>query len=221
MLKIGAITFNPIQENTYIVSDETGQCVIIDAGNSNTAEDEKLFAYIDKHGLLPVMAVNTHGHIDHILGASAVTEKYGIPFAIHSGDRPVLMSAPVSAAMFGLDIDAVPEIGIDLKETPVLRFGNTELHVVHTPGHTPGGVTIFDPVSKAAFTGDTLFKNSIGRTDLPGGDYPTIVKSIIDKILPLGGEVKVFPGHGPQTTIGGESLYNPFITEVVNKEVTP
>ena len=122
--------------------------------------------------------------------------------------------------MFGLEVGALPEtIDIDLASTEELHFGNTTLRVIPTPGHTPGGVSLLHEESKSLFTGDTLFRECIGRTDLPGGDYPTIMKSILGSILPLGDEVVIYPGHGEKSNIGHESLYNAFVVEALNGEV--
>ena len=191
-MKIACLTFNPIQENTYVVWDDTKECAVIDAGNSTPKEDAALDGFLAEHGLKPVLAVNTHGHFDHVLGVEHLRKTYGIPFALSGKDA------------FMLDTDAV---------------GSTVLRVIRTPGHTPGHVSLYEPESKSLFTGDTLFRESIGRTDLPGGDYSWIMRSILDNLLPLGDEVHVYPGHGPESTIGHEVLYNPFIVEVLNEEV--
>ena len=189
-MKIACLQFNPIQENTYVVWDNTKACIVIDAGNSNPREDAALDNFIAEHGLKPVMAVNTHGHFDHTLGS-----------------------------VFGVKIGAMPAADLDLDTLSEVRFGNTALRVIRTPGHTPGHVALYEPDSKSLFTGDTLFRESIGRTDLPGGDYSWIMRSILDSLIPLGEEVHIYPGHGPESTIGHETLYNPFIVEVLNEEV--
>lgn len=219
MMKIACIQFNPIQENTYVVWDETMQCAVIDAGNSSERENAALENFIAERGLKPVLAVNTHGHFDHTLGVEFLKKKYGIPFAMSFADRFLLDDAATSGSVFGVSIGPMPSVDIDLDATPEVRFGNTVLEVIGTPGHTPGHVSLYEPESKSLFTGDTLFRESIGRTDLPGGDYSWIMRSILDKILPLGDEVRVYPGHGPQTTIGHEVIYNPFVVEVLNDEV--
>ena len=218
-MKIACLQFNPIQENTYVVWDDTKECVVIDAGNSNPHEDAALDNFIAEHGLKPVMAVNTHGHFDHTLGVEHLKQRYGIPFALSSKDGFLLDNAATSGSVFGVKIGAMPTADIDLDTTPEIRFGQTALRVIHTPGHTPGHVALYEPESKSLFTGDTLFRESIGRTDLPGGDYSWIMRSILDSLIPLGEEVRVYPGHGPESTIGHEMLYNPFIVEVMNEEV--
>ena len=219
MLKIACLTFNPIQENTYVLWDETNECVVIDAGNSSPREDAALDNFIAEHGLKPVLAANTHGHFDHTLGVEHLKQRYGIPFALSSKDAFLLENAATSGSIFGVKVGAMPTVERDLDGEQEIRFGKISLRVLRTPGHTPGHVAFFDEGSKSLFTGDTLFRESIGRTDLPGGDYSWIMRSILDVLVPLGDEVHVYPGHGPESTIGHEVLYNPFIVEVLNEEV--
>lgn len=219
MLKIACLPFNPIQENTYVLWDETNECVVIDAGNSSPREDAALDNFIAEHGLKPVLAANTHGHFDHTLGVEHLKQRYGIPFALSSKDTFLLENAATSGSIFGVKVGAMPTVERDLDGEQEIRFGKTTLRVLRTPGHTPGHVAFFDEESKSLFTGDTLFRESIGRTDLPGGDYSWIMRSILDVLVPLGDEVHVYPGHGPESTIGHEVLYNPFIVEVLNEEV--
>uniref|UniRef100_UPI003FEFEC96 MBL fold metallo-hydrolase n=1 Tax=Alistipes shahii TaxID=328814 RepID=UPI003FEFEC96 len=218
-MKIACLPFNPIQENTYVLWDETNECVVIDAGNSSPREDAALDNFIAEHGLKPVLAANTHGHFDHTLGVEHLKQRYGIPFALSSKDTFLLENAATSGSIFGVKVGAMPTVERDLDGEQEIRFGKTTLRVLRTPGHTPGHVAFFDEGSKSLFTGDTLFRESIGRTDLPGGDYSWIMRSIFDVLVPLGDEVHVYPGHGPESTIGHEVLYNPFIVEVLNEEV--
>lgn len=219
MIKVGVLPFNPFQENTIILSDESGECVIVDAGNYNPQEDAALSKYITDNGLKPIMAVNTHGHVDHMLGVNYVKETYGIPFAIHGKDKFLIDSAPTHGAIYGFKVDKVPTVDIDLEGQKELKFGNTVFQIIETPGHTPGHVAFYNSDNKLLLTGDTLFRESIGRTDLPGGDYSWIMRSILDKLIPLGDDVHFYPGHGMESTIGHESLYNPFVTEVLNHEI--
>ena len=219
-MKIARLIFNPIQENTYIIWDDTLEAAVIDAGNMNERENEVLAKFIADNGLKPKYALNTHGHFDHLLGVDFLREKYGAQLAMSSKDEFLLKGASVSAELFGVKADALPEaIDIDLEGKESIKFGNTELRIIPTPGHTPGHVAFFEPESKVLFTGDTLFRESIGRTDLPGGDYSWIMRSIIENILPLGDDVKIYPGHGETSDIGHESMYNPFVVEVINNEV--
>ena len=218
-MKIASLQFNPIQENTYILWDESKECVIVDAGNATPREDTALDNFLSEHGLKPVMAINTHGHFDHTLGVCHLKERYQIPFALSRKEQFLLDGALASGTIFGVKIGAMPTIDIDLDTTPEIHFGQTTLQVIPTPGHTPGHVCFYEPQSKLLLTGDTLFRESIGRTDLPGGDYSWIMRSILERLIPLGEEVALYPGHGPSSTIGHECLYNPFVVEVLNNEV--
>lgn len=219
-MKIARLIFNPIQENTYIIWDSTLEAAIIDAGESSERECEIIDKFIAERGLKPTLAINTHGHFDHLMGVEHLQRKYGVRFALSSKDEFLLKGASVSAELFGVRASDMPEtIDIDLDGLESISFGHTELKVIPTPGHTPGHVALYEPTSGVLFTGDTLFRESIGRTDLPGGDYSWIMRSIIDKILPLGDDVRIYPGHGEDSTIGHESMYNPFVVEVLNDEV--
>lgn len=210
---------NPLCENTYIVWDDTKECVVIDAGAMSDRENQMVAAVIAENGLKPVMAINTHGHFDHVGGVMYLKEQYGVQFACSSKDKFLLDAATSQGTMFGLKCNAAPAIDVDLDVVDNVRFGNTELSVIKTPGHTPGHVSLFAAEAKALFTGDTLFRESIGRTDLPGGDYSWIMKSILEQIIPLGDDVTIYPGHERESTIGHEVLYNPFVVEVLNNEV--
>ena len=218
-MNIAVLQFNPIAENTYILWDDTNKCVIVDAGNSNERENNALSNFITERGLTPVLAVNTHGHFDHVLGVEYLKKSYSIPFAMSAKDQFLLDNASTSSRIYGVEVTDMPTIDIDLDTTPELKFGDTTLTIIKTPGHCPGHVCIFEPVSKILLSGDTLFRESIGRTDLPGGDYSWIMRSILDNLIPLGDDVRVYPGHGPESTIGHETMYNPFIVEVLNDEV--
>lgn len=220
MIKIARLVFNPLQENTYIVWDDTLQAAVIDAGNMSPRENQMLENFLTERDLRPVLALNTHGHFDHTLGVEFLRSRYGAQFALHSADAFLLKAASVSAELFGVRAGDMPEaVDIDLDGRDEISFGDTTLKIITTPGHTPGHVAFYHPESKSLFTGDTLFRESIGRTDLPGGDYTWIMRSILDKIMPLGEDVKIYPGHGEESDLGHEALYNPFVVEVVNNEV--
>ena len=219
-MKIARLIFNPLQENTYVVWDETLEAVVIDAGNMSEKENATLEQFLSERGLKPVYALNTHGHFDHLMGVEFLRSRYGAKFAVSSKDKFLVESAKQNAAMFGIGGgDIVEVIDVDLEGIESIKFGQTELQIITTPGHTPGHVVFYEPQAKVLFTGDTLFRESIGRTDLPGGDYSWIMNSILEKIMPLGDEVQVYPGHGDTTDIGHESMYNPFVVEVMNQEV--
>ncbi len=219
-MNVAVLVFNFVQENTYIIWDETKECAIIDAGNSSERENQALQCFIAERGLKPVMAINTHGHFDHLLGVEWLRRQYGVPFAMSSVDSYLLEATPTGSVVYGTTLGEMPStIDIDLDGVKELTFGQTTLQVIKTPGHTPGHVSLYEPKSRVIFTGDTLFCESIGRTDLPGGDYVSLMNSITKVLIPLGDEVKVYPGHAEETTIGHESLYNPFVVEVISGEI--
>ena len=217
-MEIKRVVFNPFRENTYLVWDDTKECIIVDAGNMVEGENKILEEMISSRGLKPVMAVNTHGHFDHLGGVKWLKEQYGVQFACSSKDQ-FLIDSCAGGMMYGLKCNEVPAIDIDLDAVQSITFGQTTLTILKTPGHTPGHVVLFHAESKSLFTGDTLFRESIGRTDLPGGDYSWIMKSILEQIVPLGDDVTIYPGHEAESTIGHEVLYNPFIVEVLNNEI--
>ena len=217
-MEIKRVVFNPFRENTYLVWDDTKECIVVDAGNMNEGENRILAEMISSRDLKPVMAVNTHGHFDHLGGAMWLKEQYGVAFACSSKDQ-FLIDSVSGGMVYGIKCNDVPAIDVDLDAVTEVKFGNSTLKVIKTPGHTPGHVVLFGQEDKALFTGDTLFRESIGRTDLPGGDYSWIMKSIIEEILPLGDDVTIYPGHEDASTIGHESLYNPFVVEVLNNEI--
>lgn len=219
MIKLATLTFNPFGENTYILYDETGECLIIDAGCYSEKEQQTLEAFLEKNNLKPIMAANTHGHVDHICGVDYVVDRWNIPFAIHGFEKPLLDTAPVYGLTMGFNIDSAPVIDIDLAGTKEVKLGNSTVQVIQTPGHSPGHVVFYVPEADLLISGDLLFKESIGRTDLPGGSYPQLMNSIIEKVIPLGSQTQVFPGHGPHTSVAHEVMFNPFIVEAVKGEV--
>ncbi len=221
MIHIAVLPFNAFHENTYILSDETGACLIVDPGNYSAAEDARIADYIDSNSLKPSMIVITHAHVDHVPGVRFLKERYRVPFAAHGEDAFLLAAMPVSSKMYGFNIQHVPNIDIDLSKKSRLEFGHSEVEVLHVPGHSPGHIALYAPQERFLIAGDVLFAGSIGRTDLPGGDYKVLMNSILGKIVPLGGGVTVYPGHGRPTTISQELERNPFIVEVLNGEVAP
>lgn len=218
MIKLATLTFNPFGENTYILYDDTLECAIVDAGCNSANEQQTLAAFIEKNGLKPVMALNTHGHVDHICGVEFVKRQWGVPFALHHNDQPIMEMAHCYAEM-GFDVTTLPTVDIDLAVTPEIKVGNSTLRIVPTPGHTPGHVVIHAPEADLLLTGDLLFKESIGRTDLPGGSYTDLMNSIVERVIPLGSDTRIFPGHGPQSTVAHEVMFNPFIVEALRGDV--
>jgi hydroxyacylglutathione hydrolase len=212
MAAIVQLVFNEFSENTYIVYDETGECVVIDPGCSRGREREELAGSIARLQLRPVRLLNTHCHLDHVFGNAFVANAYGLPLEIHRDDLPVLESVPQVCAMYGIAMEeASPAPGAYLAEGDVVRFGHTSLEVLHTPGHSPGSISFFCRADKILLSGDVLFYGSVGRSDLPGGNHDTLIESIRQKLMPLGDDVKVYSGHGSATTIGFERINNPFL----------
>jgi glyoxylase-like metal-dependent hydrolase (beta-lactamase superfamily II) len=183
----------------------------VDPGCVSAAEQGQLDDHLSSQGLKPVMLINTHAHLDHVFGVNYVSEKYNLDLHLHDGERPLLEAGPQIAKMYGLALEAnrAPVVSIDEGQT--LTFGNTTLEILLTPGHSPASVCFYHRESRQLIAGDVLFQGSIGRTDLPGGDYDTLIGSITDKLFPLGDDVFVYPGHGPATTIEVERRTNPFL----------
>ncbi len=207
-------TFNPFQENTYIVYDETGECIIFDPGCYSAEERAAFKAIIEKQELTPVRLINTHCHIDHVFGNQFIMDTYGLELEMHEGEVPVLKAAPQSASMFGLPLPSgnfTGEPGRFIEPGEKITFGNTSLKALFTPGHSPASLSFFCENDRFLIAGDVLFMGSIGRTDLPGGDFDTLIRSIRNELMPLGEDVTVYPGHGPETNIGYEKQHNPFL----------
>jgi hydroxyacylglutathione hydrolase len=211
MINIETFIFNPFRENTYLLYDHTGECIIVDAGCELQEEREELEGFIQEHGFRPVKLVNTHCHVDHILGLAYLAGKYHLPFFMHAAEKGLLSYSMQQADFFGLTMEVPPEPRGYLEEGKPVKFGESELEVIHIPGHSPGGILLHCPGQKFLISGDVLFLGSIGRTDLPGGDYESLVGGIRGKLLNLDPGTRVYPGHGPATTIGDEIENNPFL----------
>jgi glyoxylase-like metal-dependent hydrolase (beta-lactamase superfamily II) len=212
MATVLTLTFNPFQENTYIVYDETGECVIFDPGCATASEQQALRNKITELQLRPVRLINTHCHLDHVFGNRFVADTYDLPLEIHELEVPVLQAVPQVCRMYGLpEPDPAPALGSFLREGETVDFGNTSLEMYFTPGHSPGSLSFYCAADQFVIAGDVLFYGSIGRTDLPGGDYDTLIKAIKTQLLPLGDAVTVYPGHGPATRMGYERQNNPFL----------
>jgi glyoxylase-like metal-dependent hydrolase (beta-lactamase superfamily II) len=211
-MKIEKFTFNAFSENTFIVSDNTKECIIIDPGCYNQHEKNELAKYVTDNNLKPVMLINTHCHIDHIFGNKFAAEKWGLELQINKLELEILENSTDVAKLYGFEnYEKSPNAKIFLNEHDEIKFGESKLDILFTPGHSPGHIAFHSAKDKVLISGDVLFKNSIGRTDLPGGNYDTLIKSIKEKILLLEDETIVFCGHGPSTTIGSEKLNNPFL----------
>lgn len=212
MPQLKVFTFNPLQVNAYLLYETNGGGILIDPSCSSQSEFAVLKKFMESQGISLKYQLNTHGHFDHLFGAGMVNSEYHPRFLIHEADEPFLRLAEHQARSFGFDfIDDVPVPDGFLSESDLVSTGNIHLKVIHVPGHSLGSVAFYEESGGWLFSGDTLFAGGIGRTDLPGGDYDQILSSIRGKLLNLPGETKVFPGHGPATTIRAEMMNNPFL----------
>lgn len=213
MIQIKKFTFNPVQENTYVLYDETGECIIVDAGCYFDYERDELDHFIVKNELNPVKLVNTHCHFDHILGINHCRAKYNIPFYAHPEDAFLVERMIEHGDRFGVPVEPVDPADHALEEGVPVTFGNSSLDVIHVPGHAPGHIVLHQVEYKFLMAGDVLFYGSIGRTDLPRGSYEQLISNIKNKLFPLADETTVYSGHGPETSIGFEKKNNPFLID--------
>ncbi|EEX18109.1 MBL fold metallo-hydrolase [Prevotella veroralis] len=212
MLKIQTFEVNPLHENCYVVSDDTKECVIIDCGAFTESEQEAIITYINKNGLKPVHNIGTHGHLDHHFGDAAILSAFNLLPEVSDGDE-ILMQHSKEAAlqMLGMDLNIdLPAGELRLTENNTISFGSHTFRIIRTPGHSRGSVSFYCAEENVLFTGDTLFKGSIGRTDFPGGSMFQIISSLRE-LAQLPDTTIVYPGHGPQTSIGFELAHNPYM----------
>jgi len=212
MINFHRFTFNDFQVNTYILWDETKECLIIDAACYSEKEQKNLTSFINSNNLKPVKFVNTHNHIDHILGNPFIKKQYNIPLYSHKAGDLFIRMAQSSGTIFGIQVKETVSPDHYLDEGDILTFGNSELKIIYTPGHADGSICMYATEEKTLISGDVLFKEGIGRTDLPTGNFDLLEKNIREKLYGLEDKVRVLPGHGPETTIGKEKTSNPFIT---------
>lgn len=212
MINVKKFVVNPLGENSFIVSDESGACVFIDPGFYYEDEYQEIREYINENRLKPVKIINTHCHFDHIMGVEFVRNEYKIPFFAHTEDNFWVEKATQQAEMFGFEMEAVAAVDSFLVENENVEFGNSRLKIIHIPGHSPGHVVFYSENDKILIAGDVLFYGSIGRTDLPGGDYHSLISNIKNKLFTLPDDTKVYCGHGPETSLGFEKRTNPFLT---------
>jgi glyoxylase-like metal-dependent hydrolase (beta-lactamase superfamily II) len=206
-MQLKVFYFNELRVCTYVLWDETKECIIVDPGCESASEQQRLQKFIAENQLKPVLVVNTHAHFDHVLGNLFVTKTYSVPGTLHEGDAALLARVAQQSAMFGFVVAQPPMPAYFLTEKDPVRFGHSQLQVLHTPGHSPGGICLYAPDDKFVLSGDTLFQGDMGRTDLAGGNYEQLIDSIRTKLMTLPGDVKVYPGHGPATTIGEERQF--------------
>ena len=212
MLQIKLFRFNHFGENTYLLYSNDGDCFVIDPGNSTPAEDEKLFSFIDGNGLTPKLIINTHAHVDHIVGNAALAKRYNIEVAAHTDTAVDFAVAENVIGMYGFDRSInIKKADRILEDGETLPLGDGQVEVIATPGHAKGSISLYVPTECVVFTGDALFCRSIGRTDLPGGNYEELRTSIRERLFTLPDETMVMPGHDEATSIGEEKDFNPYV----------
>jgi glyoxylase-like metal-dependent hydrolase (beta-lactamase superfamily II) len=211
MISLQGFTFNPVRENTYVLYDETLDCVIIDPGMYEAEEQNLLVRFIKEKGLRPVLLLNTHCHYDHVFGNKFVYDNWGLMPRFHQGELRVLQAIPGYLPAMGLQYELSPEPEVFLPETGKVVFGTSELELIFAPGHSPAHLCFYAREDNFLIGGDVLFYNSIGRTDLPGGNHSQLISSIKNNLFILPDDCEVYPGHGQPTSIGFEKLHNPFL----------
>lgn len=208
---IKEFVFNDFQENTYLVYDDSKQCLIVDPGCYYEDEKMQIKNVLKEHDLNPVLIVNTHCHFDHILGNKYIKDTYNIPLYAHQSEQALIDHAPEMGQIFGIQFNSHVNIDTFISDGDIIKFGKSSLEVIYIPGHSIGSIGLYTPQDNWVIVGDVLFQGSIGRTDLPGGDYNTLINSIHEKLLILPENTVVYPGHGPSTTIKEEKTSNPFL----------
>ena len=211
MTKVYQLTYGPFAENTYVIADDDLNAVIIDPGMYHPEENVQFFEFINSYQLKPCRLLLTHAHLDHVFGVNWVNKTYGLTPEIHNDDQIVYDSAEFVAKQYGLNMNQLVPSNISLVHNEVFKFGGSEFRIIHTPGHSPGSVCFKNDNEGYIISGDVLFQGSIGRTDLPGGDYNVLMRSINEYIINLAGDTIIYSGHGPVTTVGQEKVSNPFL----------
>jgi hydroxyacylglutathione hydrolase len=209
-MKVLRLVYSPIEVNTYILADDSGDCAIIDCGCYESSECDQLVHVLESENLKPVMLLNTHCHLDHVFGNRFMLEKYQLRSLSSEFDEMNRKNADRASMLFGLSMEVPPEPEAFITDGQILQFGNIKLLALHVPGHSPGSIAFYCKEDGSVFTGDALFSGSIGRTDLPGGSYDTLINSIKTRLFTLPPDTVVYPGHGSRTTIEKEMLSNPF-----------
>lgn len=213
-IKVETLTYNPFQENTIIVYHTvTHKAIIFDPGCSNVTENEHLLDFISHKKLTPSRLINTHCHIDHVLGNHLIHQHFELDLEAHQGEKPVLASCEQVSKMYGIPYTPSPDIVHTLEHGDIVELDDQQFEVRYTPGHSPASLCFIHHESAQVIGGDVLFYGSIGRTDLPGGDHKTLINSIHTQLMTLPDNYKVYCGHGPVTTIGHERATNPFLSE--------
>lgn len=210
-MNIKKFTFNPVEVNAIVLWDDTLECVIIDPACYYPNEEQQLKLFIETQNLKPVKLLNTHGHFDHLMGNGFVEKTWGIKSEIHKEDNYLVEQATSQSLMFGMSLSKPPLPGHFFVDGEIITFGKSALKVIYVPGHSPGGVAFYSEEDLLLIAGDILFFGSVGRTDLPKGNHEQLIKGIKEKLLVLDPDVKVYCGHGPETTIGAEKSFNQFL----------
>ncbi len=213
MIKIKIFTYGPFQQNMTVLWDETKECVIIDPAMYTPSDEKEFSSFLSEHDLKPVALLNTHCHIDHVMGNRFVAETYHLKVQAHALDVPTLEQAKLAAELYQINYTSSPDISIFLEEGQKINFGKSTLDILFTPGHAPGHVVFISHDQKFVINGDVLFRRSVGRVDLPGSNPKDLIKSIQEKMYKLPDDYEVYCGHGPNTTIGYEKENNPFVNE--------
>jgi len=214
MIQCEAITYNAFQVNSYLVWNEEGDALLVDPAFYDSEESTQLEYLLKEKGLSLKGQLNTHCHVDHLLGVDYIRKKYNFPFRAHREEEVLVEKAPVLGELFGWKVNDLHGIDEYLEEGQEIKLGTSGLRCLLVPGHSPGSIAFYAPDEGFVITGDALFQGSIGRTDLPGGDYDTLIAAIHAQLLTLPPETRVYPGHGPDTTIGKEKEANPFLQEL-------
>jgi hydroxyacylglutathione hydrolase len=211
MFNVKVFIFNPVQENTYLLYNEKKACIIIDPGCYYEDERESVTGFLRTQQLKPSLLLNTHCHLDHVFGNKYIHDEFGLSLHIHPNEKALLDYAPTSGLMWDLPFDNYQGPIEYLQPGQSIKLGEDVLEIIFTPGHSPGSVSFYCPNQEFVIAGDVLFRESIGRTDLPGGDFDVLADSIKKQLYRLPDNTIVYPGHGPQTSIGYEKANNPFV----------
>jgi hydroxyacylglutathione hydrolase len=212
MIILKSFIFNELEVNAFVLHDESGACLIVDPGCKSPAQQQNLKKYITENNLRPECIILTHGHFDHVAGVAWTKNEFSCPVLMHKDDLFLVKNAVQHASLFGIKMEDPPMPDRFLDEGDPIRLGNSEISILHVPGHSPGSICLYMASDNLLICGDVLFKSSIGRTDLFGGDYDLLIRGIKEKLMTLPRETEVWPGHGPSTTIGAEYDTNPFLS---------
>jgi hydroxyacylglutathione hydrolase len=215
MIRVESIVFNAFQVNTYLVWDESGECIVVDPAFYSTAEQQQIEGIVREKGLRISGQLSTHCHVDHVLGVVYMRSEHNSPFRAHREESLIADSAPLLGEMYGWKVEPLGGIDETLEDGQQVPVGKHFLQAILVPGHSPGSLAFYSPEGGFVITGDALFQGSIGRTDLPGGDYDTLIRAITERLLVLPPETVAYPGHGPSTTIGFEAAGNPYLKPVL------